>query len=353
MATKQICICIPTVSVGGAERVVSILANHLVNEGYKISIVLLYDRVSFELDDKINIVKPPFELQRNFKHLIGIVKYYRRTIKELNPDVIFSFLEFYNEIVMLSLIGIEKRIFLFDRNTPYLKEQNGFQKVLKKYFYPKADGVVVQTELSAKNIIKKGLNKNVKVLPNPIRKMSHQWAPSTKKTIVSVGSLEPQKNHQYLIDIFAEINPKDWELHIIGGGSLHDDLTSQIERSKAEEKIKLLGIQKNVPEILSKSTIFAFPSLWEGFPNALLEALCVGVPCISNDCHTGPSELIQDNENGFLGELDNAQMFKDKLIRLMEDESLRDKFSKNSKNIEAKYSTEKVSISLTDFVFNK
>jgi glycosyltransferase involved in cell wall biosynthesis len=348
---KHICFIIPDISIGGAERVVSILANYLDSKNFKISFVLLYSRVDFSLNPNIQVITPTFEVKRNIIDIFKVIKYYRKSIRAINPNVIFSFLEFYNEIVMLSLLGIKKKIFLFDRNTPFLKSQFFLQKILKKKLYPKANGVIVQTQIAANNILKNKLNSNVLVLPNPISKFNHQWKPNNNKIIISVGSIEKQKNHRFLIDVFDSINDKEWKLIIIGSGSLLPELKEYVKNLEIGCNIFFLGSRDDVKEKLLDSTIFAFPSLWEGFPNALLEALVLGVPCISNNCNTGPSELIKDNENGFLVEENNFSEFKNKLMLLMNNDNLRTQFSRKNIYLYNNYSVEEISSIMLEFIF--
>ena len=106
---KHILFVIPSLAAGGAERVVSILANYLVSIDYRITIVCIKKEVFYPIDKRIDIITPSFEIRRSFGTLLKVVCYYRKVIKRIKPDVIFSFLEFYNEITMLSLLGIKKK----------------------------------------------------------------------------------------------------------------------------------------------------------------------------------------------------------------------------------------------------
>lgn len=348
---KHICFIIPSLSAGGAERVVSILANHFASTNYRISIVCLKNEVVYKIEKGIDIIFPGFKIPRNLSTLLKVAFYYRKTIQRIKPDVILSFLEYYNEIAMLSLIGIKKKIYLFDRNNPYLKEQNFLQTILRKYLYPKANGVVVQTQIACDYIKQKKLSTEILVLPNPISDIKVDWISGTNKIITCVGRLEEQKNQKYLIKLFSELPNNEWKLQFVGDGSLRNELEKYVKFMKMEDKVNFLGIQKDVKDILSKSTIFAFPSLWEGFPNALLEAMAIGVPCISNNCLTGPAEIIQDGFNGFLIEIDNEEDFKNKLLLLMTNIELRKEFSKNSKNIRSLYTVNGISAKLLWFIF--
>jgi len=108
---------------------------------------------------------------------------------------------------------------------------------------------------------------------------------------------------------------------------LRSDLEKLVVKFNMQDKIKFLGFKKNVDAYLSRSSIFAFTSESEGYPNALLEAMCSGLACISFDCLAGPSDMIINGENGFLVEMNNILDYQQKLEQLMNDKALRDKFS--------------------------
>lgn len=347
---SHICFVIPSLSAGGAERVVSILANYLVNNKFKVSIVCLVNNIMYPIDERISFICPDFKIPRTISTLIKVIHYYRKTIKRIKPDVILSYLEFYNEITMLSLIGIKKNIYLLDRNNPFLKDQNVAQTFLRKKLYPKADGVIVQTDSAGKFMKSKHLSNSVLVLPNPLSNITEDWNPSTHNVITCVGRMEIQKNHKYLIKAFSELPNEGWTLQLVGDGSLKKELEKYVDFLQLKNKILFLGLRKDVQYILSKSTIFAFPSLHEGFPNALLEAMAIGVPCISNNCDTGPSNLIINGDNGFLVDVDDIECFKEKLLLLMTSDKLREGFSMQAKKLRNIYAVENISKKLLAFI---
>ncbi len=346
---KKICFIIPSLEIGGAEKVVSLLANNMVDKNFEITLICLFTKVDFPLDKRVNLLVPAFKVSRSIKSFLKTLRYYRRSIKRLKPDLIFSFLEFYNEIVMLSTLGLKQKTYLFDRNSPYMKPQNTVHAILRKLLYPMATGVVVQTSKALKLLQKEKLNKNILVLPNPISEINFEWQPNNDKIITVVGSLEEQKNHKYLIDIFFEVGNPDWVLQIVGEGSLRKALEDYINDLGMKDRIKLLGKRTDTYEILSKTTIFAFSSLWEGFPNALLEAVVMGVPSISNNCDTGPEEIIQDGISGFLVSPGDKEKYRKKLLFLMSDEQKRLDFSQQGKLSKKKYLLENISKKLLDF----
>ncbi|PKP46267.1 MAG: hypothetical protein CVT94_15325 [Bacteroidetes bacterium HGW-Bacteroidetes-11] len=348
---RHICFIIPSIGVGGAERVVSILANYMASIDYKVSIICLVKNIAYPIDQRVQFIFPHFSIKRDLSTLIKVIPYYRKAIREIKPDVILSFLEFYNEITMLSLLGIRKKIFLFDRNNPFLKEQTVVQTILRRFLYPKANGIVVQTKHAGEFISKRKFNSNVLILPNPLSEINKFWYPSSeRKTIVCVGRIEKQKNQKYLIDIFFQLYNDGWVLQFVGDGSYRVELEEYVNLLRMNNQVIFSGISSDVQTLLSESTIFAFPSLWEGFPNALLEAMAVGVPCISNNCPTGPAELIKDGENGFLVEIGDIDGFKNKLFELMNNADLRHEFSKNCRNIRNQFSVEDVTKKLLKYI---
>jgi GalNAc-alpha-(1->4)-GalNAc-alpha-(1->3)-diNAcBac-PP-undecaprenol alpha-1,4-N-acetyl-D-galactosaminyltransferase len=348
---KHICFFLPSIGVGGAERVVSNLANYLVSLDYKVTIICLVDNIAYPVDKKVCIICPKFRLTRDITTLFRVIKYYRSIIRRIEPDVILSFLEFYNEITMLSLLGIKKTIYLFDRNNPFLKEQNTAQSILRKILYPRANGVVVQTRHAADYYKKLKYNSNIYVLPNPKSEVKVLWdCNSKRKTIICVGRMESQKNQKYLIDVFAQIKNNGWILRFVGDGRLRQENEKYVEKLNLKNQVEFMGIRSDIQSILSESTIFAFPSLWEGFPNALLEAMAIGVPCISNNCPTGPSEIIQDGVNGFLVEVNDIEDFKKKLLILMEDSEKRIAFSGNARVGMNKYAIANIADELLNII---
>lgn len=350
---KHICFVIPSLGFGGAERVVSVLANNFIARKYTISIVCLKNEVVYPIDKGVALIFPDFEITRRTATLIKVIYYYRKTIKRIKPDVILSFLEFYNEITMLSLLGIRKRIFLLDRSSPYLKEQNIAQTILRKVLYPRSNGIIVQTKRAAEIINIKKLNKNILILPNPLSEIKRDWNPMPdSKTIICVGRLEKQKNQKYLINIFNQLPNDGWVLQFIGDGSYKEELSEYVRALNLSDQVQFLGFRNDVQSLMSKSTIFAFPSLFEGFPNALLEAMAVGMPCISNNCPTGPAEIIQDGINGFLIDIGDSQEFIDKLSKLMTNPQLRSQISQEAKKIKSIYSIDFIIKKLELFIFN-
>ncbi|NHF61540.1 glycosyltransferase family 4 protein [Flavobacteriaceae bacterium TP-CH-4] len=326
---KTIAFVINSLSSGGAERVVSILANSLVRT-YNVIIITFIDApIFYDLDKEIKIrnctakiepSKNPFQAISSNLLLIRKIGYF---LKKDRVDVCIGFMTTANILAVIASKTRNIPVLISERNNPYLEDNSipRYWKIFRRFAYPKANFLIVQTD-GIKEFYKKFIRQNrLKIIPNPIN-------PSFKKTdgigreniILNVGRLSDQKAQDILIRAFANIRPKDWKLHIVGEGEKKEILESLIDDLNMSGQIELLGTSENIEELYGNSKIFAFTSIFEGFPNALLEAMHFGLACISTDCPTGPRELITDGENGYLIPVNDIKALENKLIFLMNNE---------------------------------
>lgn len=222
-----------------------------------------------------------------------------------------------------------------ERNNPQLDFTPKFWKILKKLVYPLTDKLVVQTNPIADFYKPYIPQKKIEVIQNPIAQLytdrkSDTQKPPKENIILHVGRLSEQKGQEIAIKAFTELNLKNWELLLIGEGPKRKEYEELIELLGMQDKIKLLGRIKNVSHYYLKSSIFVFPSRYEGFPNALTEAMYMGLPCISANCPTGPSELIQSGHNGFLIPIDDICQLKEKIRQLTDNKQLREEVGENA-----------------------
>lgn len=335
---KKISCIIHALGIGGMERVMSILLNDFAQrENVEVSLVLIgrNRNINYDLNKNIQIYKPQFEFENSKRHWLTIktMFFIRDTIKKINPDSVLSFGEMWNNLTLLSLKGTNFPIYVSDRSQPN-KNLGKLHNFLRNYLYPKAKGFIAQTTHAAEIAKRNNWNNHVTIIGNPIRNLD---LPNIEKQniVLTVGRLISTKNVDRLIDVFSKINDDDWQLQIIGGNAKHLDLLSQyktqVSKLDKSEQIHLLGQQKNVEHYLAKSKIFAFMSTSEGFPNALGEAMAAGCACIAYDCLAGPSDMIDDEVNGFLIPVGDHELFQEKLKLLMQDQDLREKFGKNAR----------------------
>lgn len=353
---NKIAFTLPTLTAGGMERFTSELANYFANyDEINVFIVLYgkYIKPHYATNPRIKIIMPDFDYNEKAKAIEGLKRAFwlRKTIRKIKPNVVMSVGTSWNKFVLLSLLGTRNNVFVSDRGNPF-KKQSRVYRVLEKLLYPGAAGIVAQTSTARDIYRKKKLNDNIVVLHNPIREIDNANQVRTK-TIVSVGRLIETKHFDRLIHIFSKIENKEWKLIIIGGESLNQrnmfKLQSLSKELNISDRVIFTGAITNVDDYLAQSSIFAFTSSSEGFPNALAEAMSAGLPAISYDCPTGPSDIIDDGENGFLIPLFDDNAFADKLNILIENEELRSKMGIKAKEKSRQFTTEEIGERFLEF----
>lgn len=342
---------IPSLQAGGMERVMSELASYLCKIPDLMVFLVLYGikpELFFKVPDNMMIIKPPFIFD-NRKRLLFTLKtmiYLRKTLKRISPYSVLSFGEYWNNFVLISTLGLKFPVFVSDRSQPD-KSLGWFHDRLRHLLYPRAKGLIFQTEKAKEIFLSKNKHKNISVIGNPIRYVNEiNIALNREKKILMVGRLIRSKNQDKLIEMFAKINQPEWKLIIVG----YDHLNQQnMERLKnlakdlnIENKVVFTGKYENVEELYISCSIFAFTSASEGFPNVIGEAMAAGLPVIAFDCVAGPSEMITDGHDGYLIPLHNYSLFQAKLAQLMENESLRKKLGSNARESIKKFSSEKI-----------
>jgi GalNAc-alpha-(1->4)-GalNAc-alpha-(1->3)-diNAcBac-PP-undecaprenol alpha-1,4-N-acetyl-D-galactosaminyltransferase len=336
---------------GGIERASTSFANYLSNNTYKVSVLALYKSEHFfELNDDISFIEPSF--QRNekakFNYVLKMMKYIRSSVKRVRPDIILAYGEWTTPFVIIALLGINIPLFITERMSPILK-MTSIHSILRKLLYKKTDGIIVQTNY-AKELMKKiTKSDNIIVIPNHVN-IINPVLTSKKKRIITVGRLSPEKGHQFLIEAFAKIDDKSWELSIIGDGIERVKLEKLAHDLNVANKITFYGQLKDFALQMSESEIFVLPSLSEGFPNALIEAMAFPLACISSDCIAGPRDIIENNVNGILVEPANVESLKDALNLLIENKSLRNRLANNAILVRDKYSFNKVAEEYINFM---
>ena len=359
---KKVCLLIDSLKVGGKERVLSELAGYFSScPGIEVHLILFgnYELVHYPVPDGVNLHIPSFAYQRNrriwyaFKSLVFV----RRQVRRIDPCVLMSFGEIWNSFVLLALYGLPYRLFISDRCQPDRK-YNRMQRLLRKWLYPKAYGIIAQTARAKEIFEKEFRHRNIKVIGNPIREIQGKPSGSSGDlTVLTVGRLIPGKNHQKLIEVFHKLEMENWKLLIVGGDlarqPLSPGLQGYIRELGAEENVILAGEQEDVDAFYLGSDIFAFMSDSEGFPNVIGEAQSAGLPVVAYDCVAGPSDMILDGENGYLVPLHDAELFQERLQRLMQDAGLRKRFGEHAKESIKSFALEKIGASYLSFLLEE
>jgi len=345
---NKLCLIIPSLSAGGMERVMSELAAYFCQkQDSEIHLVMygINQEVFYKVPSNLIIHKPSFKFENRLRMFYSIktLVYLRKEIKQIKPNSILSFGEYWNSFVLLAVFGLKYPVFISDRCQPD-KSLGWIHDALRKFLYPHAAGVIVQTQI-AKKIYEQLLPKSkVTVIGNPIRQIVCDEETKRQNIVLSVGRLIESKHHEELIRLFTQINLPDWKLILIGDDAIRQKngakLEALIKELNAENKVNLLGSQKDVDFFYQKSKIFAFTSSSEGFPNVIGEAMSAGLPVVAFDCIAGPSEMIEDGSTGFLIPLFDYNTFKDRIKMLMLNEQLQQSQGFNGQKKIADFSPE-------------
>lgn len=280
-----------TMGSGGAERVISILANSFVNKEHDVCILMIGSDASesfYSLDNRIKLIKLEYSKHGFFNK----AKELKHTILNIKPDIVISFLSYVCIYTWWALKGTNIPYIVSERNDP--SQRSKIKQFLLNKSFRNAAGCVFQTE-DALNWYKKISNDKSIVIHNPVNlDYCPEGLPETKKQILYVGRLNEQKNCSMLIEAFKIFKQKhpDYSFKMYGNGPLEEELKQQIKDNGLIEKISIIPSSKTWQKDEHDSLMFVLGSKFEGMPNVLAEALCLGIPSVSTNCTIGgPKEL--------------------------------------------------------------
>ncbi len=306
MKNKKVLFYINAINGGGAERVMVNLSSSFAKNGYNVIFVTsYYDQWEYPLEvsvKRISLEKTEIVQSRFKKNFTRILKL-RLICKKEKPDVVISFMAEPNYRALIATIGLPTKNIISVRNDPKREYKGRIGKLLASYLLPITDGCVFQTEEAQGRFPRRLRNKST-IIFNSVKDDFYRIERSPLRgRIVTCGRLEEQKNHKMLIRSFAFIANKypEVQLLIYGEGSLREEISNLINKERLDSHVKLMGTSDDIPDVLKEAEVFVISSDYEGMPNALMEALAVGVPCISTDCPCGgPHVLIEHGVNGLL-----------------------------------------------------
>jgi GalNAc-alpha-(1->4)-GalNAc-alpha-(1->3)-diNAcBac-PP-undecaprenol alpha-1,4-N-acetyl-D-galactosaminyltransferase len=323
---KNLVLAIPQLTGGGAERVVSVWANELSKKGYHVSIILFFrSKDEYYTDGSVKI----FSITENHEEYIKLsfIKRFqriRKLLKKIKPDYVISFLPPMQVWILMASIGLGTKRIETIRNNPWrISVTNCFHKVLWKQCYHSCYRIILQSSDQGPFFNKKDQKKCI-VIPNPI---SELYIKNYKEEIsefptefIAVGRITPQKNYKMMIKAFADVckEYRHLRLRIFGTGkeSYVSEIKDYISELQMQDNIFLMGRTPHMEEQYKNSDIFLMTSDYEGLPNALIEAMASQLICISTNCKTGPKDLIDEGENGFLVPVGNSAKLSE-VIRLV------------------------------------
>ncbi len=351
---KKIMFHISCLEQGGTERVVSNLSNRLVKDGYEVVVTTQWHGENeFVLDEKVKRVhaglRDDDKKKNRLSRVVRRITYFREIIKKEKPDVVISFLKSnnYRALIANMLTGIPNIIAV--RNDPKKDYSTKADKVLIPLLYPFAEGAVFQTE-EQKEFFPQYIQKRGKVILNPVHsKYIEAELPSEKeKLVVQSGRLVGFKNQAMLIRAFVKVHEKhpDYKLKFYGRDA-HDGTKEKLEalilEKNASDYIELMGASNELEKVIPQAEIYAFSSYYEGMPNALIEAMALGMPIVATDCPCGgPRTLITHEQDGLLIAVNDEEAMAENICRLIEDKELAKKLGDNARNIRERVNEEAI-----------
>lgn len=332
----KIVFVISSLTSGGAERVLTTLANYWSEKGWDVTIlaILSHDKNFYKLHKNIKLISLDMRYKNSLLNTLWYLYGIRKIVKRVNPNYVVSFISGMNIFTLISLIGLKKKIVISERNYFDVLKSKLWRR-LRRITYPLTNGLVVLSEDDYNHYT---YVKNKKIIFNPLKieNLLDCKFELKEKLIIAVGTLTQQKGFDRLIRSLADIEMLDWRVEIIGEGPKREELTALIKELNLEKTIFLIGRKSNIYDYYQKASIFVLSSHWEGFPNVLSEAMAHGCSCIAFNCKTGPSSIIEHEKNGYLVEDGNTEELQSRIVEVMKSRDLRQKFFVNALTIREK-----------------
>jgi GalNAc-alpha-(1->4)-GalNAc-alpha-(1->3)-diNAcBac-PP-undecaprenol alpha-1,4-N-acetyl-D-galactosaminyltransferase len=356
----KIALVISSLDGGGAERVMATLANAWARDGTEVTLITLASRAEdvYPLDSAVERVdldltgRSTSILQALIRNVIR-VRRLRSALVACKPDVVISFMTTVNLLTILACHRLACPVLVSERISVSQHPPRGVWQRLYRPLYRRAAAVVSQTRRGAMDLEAR-LKRRISVIPNPLTSAGldsarrHASAQTPHKGdrywVLAVGRLSAQKGFDLLIAAFSRVAAQhgQWHLVIIGEGPERAALTAQIAGLGLADRVHLPGFCDDPQALMRRTDLFVLSSRYEGMPNALLEAMAAGCPCVSFDCETGPAELIEHSVNGWLVVPEDVAALAAALERLMVDAGLRQRLGVAAGDVSNKFSVESI-----------
>lgn len=339
---------INVLSGGGAERVIANLSNQFAASGDSVVLVTTYKTDNeYYVNSRVKRIyleKATTTAQNRLVRNVSRIRKLRKTIKREMPNVIVSFMEEPNFRSLIATRGLNVSTIVSVRNDPKREYHGIVGNFIAKCLMPLADGCVFQTE-DARAYFSPTMKKKSEIIVNEVKDsfFSINRKPNAGR-IVTLGRLTEQKNHRMLINAFAKVAQRYPYacLDIYGEGPLKDTLAELIDDLGLNNKVSLKGNTTNPEEVLATTDIFVLSSNYEGMPNALMEAMAAGLPCISTDCPCGGPRMLIDGNNGKLVSVGEECEMIEMLEYLLENDDIKKTIGDRAKTSAANYKPDRI-----------
>jgi GalNAc-alpha-(1->4)-GalNAc-alpha-(1->3)-diNAcBac-PP-undecaprenol alpha-1,4-N-acetyl-D-galactosaminyltransferase len=336
MTGRRLTLVVPSLEFGGAEHVVVQMANHWAAAGDRVTVITLSSATgdTYALDSGVtrialNAMRESRGVIEALSHNLIRVRLLRAAIIRSDAEKVISFTDRMNVLTVLASRPLGVDTVISERIDPSRYEIGRAWSWMRRRVYPSARALVVQTERVRKQMIGVMRGRPIYVIPNAVAVPSAEARPareaSEKKQILAVGRLAPQKGFDLLIEAFSQVAERHpgWSIKILGEGPARASLEQLIASKRLTDRVMLAGWQRDPIAVMRDAEVFVLSSRFEGFPNALLEAMACGLASISFDCESGPSEIIRDGVDGVLVPPESVSSLAAAMERLISDEALR------------------------------
>jgi GalNAc-alpha-(1->4)-GalNAc-alpha-(1->3)-diNAcBac-PP-undecaprenol alpha-1,4-N-acetyl-D-galactosaminyltransferase len=352
----RLTLIIASLGCGGAERVMATMANYWAAKGWQITLATYDDGTAppfYDFHPTIRLrplgiarVSPGAvdKILNNLERIAAL----RQAIKESSPDVVISFIDTNNVLVLLSTLFLCVPVIVSEHSSPAHYSAGRVWTYLRRRLYPHASRVIVLTEEALAYFAPK-IRRRARVIPNPVV-VNGNAVPTLDDvkadapTLIALGRLSREKGFDLLLEAFTRIADRhpDWSLVVWGEGPERAYLEELRDRLGLRGRIRLPGLTRSPNEQLKKADLFVMPSRLEGFPMALCEAMACGLPVVSFDCPSGPRNIIRDGIDGLLVPPGDVPALAASLSRLMGDEDERRRLASRAPEVAERFALEKV-----------
>ena len=352
----RITLVISTFAAGGAERVMSVMANYWAERGEDITLITLSSQSDdwYKLDPRVKrvglgVVSTSTHIGQAIRHNIRRVICLRQALRRANPDMVISFLDTTNVLTLMASRGLGIPVIVSERNDPHQRSIGMAWNGLRSVLYRHADAVVVQSCAARDWALRLQGIKTIHVIPNPVNPMLNESEQASSRhgsshTIVAMGRLVRQKGFDILIEAFGRcvVKHTGWSLIILGEGEERLNLERLAAEQGITDIVRLAGLVPDPALILRQAGLFVLSSRYEGFPNALLEAMACGLPVIATDCPSGPQEIIRDGIDGVLVRPGDVEALVEAMDRLMADSDERRRLGTGAREVIERFSMKRI-----------
>jgi GalNAc-alpha-(1->4)-GalNAc-alpha-(1->3)-diNAcBac-PP-undecaprenol alpha-1,4-N-acetyl-D-galactosaminyltransferase len=349
----QLTLVISSLQGGGAERVMTNMANHWAAKQWNITLLTFDDGAIppfYKLDSRVRhiplaVARQSENIQSALRNSVNRVWALRRAICDSRPDAVISFMDKTNVATLLATRGSNVPVIASERIDPGRQPIGKLWERLRRVTYTWADLIIVQSDAALK-YFPASLQARAQVIPNPVL-LPPRYRSSkavNNSLLISVGRLDHQKGFDLLLRAFASVRERhnEWALTILGEGPKRRELESLKNELGLDECVFLPGRVEDVYQHLAQADLFVMPSRYEGFPNALCEAMSCGLPAISTDCPSGPRDIINDGINGILVANEDVTSLAEAMDRLMGSEVERNRLAERAFEVTSRFALEKI-----------